>query len=236
MTMHLFTGINRPTPHLREFVDYYKGLGVSKFYFTTFGEQAHELADEVYALCVPALIATVTDPCEPFDTQPLCYEQTKFKDCDDWCLIPDIDEFIDSRELAVALEQPGDYIVGRSHDRIAISRRAEPYSNSKITIFKQYPLVCDLTEKMLKKPNLSVIAVRGGIEVKLRQSLCFSRTHPELTPVASEVSVAHFKWQEGIETVLQERADQRIRNRRRYEWLIRMIENFKNGRFKTKPV
>ena len=235
MNLQLFTGINRPTPHLREFVEYYKAAGVTKFNFTSFGVGARETADKVEKLCPGSILGAHPVPCEPFDTQPWCYDLIKYEDPDTWCLIPDLDEFIDPMDLAFSMKETGDYIVGRLCDRIAESRKPEAYDPQR-TLFEQYPLHCDITERMLKKDNLAVVAVRGGTEVLIRQSLRFGRQHPDLTYTANEVSVAHFKWQAGIEKVLQERADQRSRERQRYNWLIQMIEVLKSGQFETIPV
>ena len=232
MKIILCTAIDRPTPYIGEFVEYYRGLGVEKFYFTIIHQEPETLVQDIVDVCPDATINKIKGYIESSTTQPYGNLATMIYGPETWCLVPDMDEFGDRDQLRIAMQEDGDYVVGEFVDRIAESHTLEEYDPAQ-GLFRQYPLNCDITKRATNNNHKMVIAVRGGTSVQLRGSFSFKRQHPILTPCQTEIVSYHFKWRGGVREAMKERIDNR---KCEVGGAIAPETYFDNGKLKTDMV
>ncbi|HSU27473.1 MAG TPA: hypothetical protein VLJ68_03770 [Chitinophagaceae bacterium] len=199
---------------LPQFIDHYKELGVDQFHITCQvpPDFAQEERERVYKEVKRLLAGEGIHECQllvcQFDAMNLRNHHDKIQatiPADHWILLADIDEFHEYagslKAIIANCESNGINIIGGDFlDRVGPSGKLEVFDPGQ-PIWEQYPIGCNITQKVLKGHTNKVVCAKAYLKIK------FANHDPlngqRLYWYPERATVHHFKWDQSVAERLQ---------------------------------
>lgn len=193
---------------LPQFIDYYRSLGANAFVigaFPDFYAPLRSFVDESFAEadCTFQVVLCPDEKKVSFLSGGVLEYLRGHYVHEGWVIPADLDEFYQYPETLPHL-MSGDYCSGQFVDRIAADGSLAAF-NPNISIWQQYPLECDIADKLLQGWSSKVTFCRYNVSLDDGHHHCVDDTKVCLN---DETRVHHFKWRNHITGILKQRIEE----------------------------
>lgn len=204
--LKLFVTLYHDATLLGHFLRHYQGIGVTRFYVAVAAEREREIKPLTQSY--PVELVTGLDVEESvFGTAAVSAMREHHQEADEWAVIVDVDEFIESVDLAavtVAAERFGANVVrGRMYDRLGLDGRPQPICADS-DLDATFPVKAPLVRHVMRGADYKGVLVKGRLLPAPRAA--HHRFTGERT-FDQELQISHFKWTTGALEEARKRRD-----------------------------